>query len=36
MKKYLVLYLSSVSASEQMSKASPERAKAGMDLWMAW
>src|SRR5262249_45026166 len=33
---YLVLYLSSVPASEQMSKASPEQAKAGMDLWMAW
>jgi len=36
MKKYLVLYLSSVPASEQMSKSSPEQAKAGMDLWMAW
>src|SRR5262249_27488876 len=36
MKKYLVLYLSSVPASDQMSKASPEQAKAGMDAWMAW
>jgi hypothetical protein len=36
MKKYLVLYLSSVPASEQMAKASPEQAKAGMELWMAW
>jgi len=35
-KKYLVLYLSSVPASEQMSRASPEQAKAGMDLWMTW
>jgi len=36
MKKYLVLYMSSVPASEQMSKVSPEQAKAGMDLWMTW
>ena len=36
MKKYLVLYKSSVSAIEQMAKASPEQAKAGMDLWMSW
>ena len=36
MPKFMVLYRSSSSASEQMSKASPEQAKAGMDLWMAW
>ena len=36
MKKFLVLYTSSVSAVEQMSKVSPEQAKAGMDLWMSW
>jgi hypothetical protein len=36
MKKYLVLYRSSVSAQEQMAKATPEQAKAGMDAWMAW
>jgi len=36
MKKFLVLYESSVPATEQMGKASPEQAKAGMDLWMAW
>jgi hypothetical protein len=36
MKKFLVLYVSSVSAPEQMSKASPEQMKAGMDLWMEW
>jgi hypothetical protein len=36
MTKFLVLYRSSVSAIEQMSKAPPEQAKAGMDAWMAW
>jgi hypothetical protein len=36
MKKFLVLYASSVSALEQMSKASPEQMKAGMDAWMTW
>jgi hypothetical protein len=36
MKKFLVLYLSSVPAKEQMAKASPEQSKAGMELWMAW
>jgi hypothetical protein len=36
MKKFLVLYLSSVPAKEQMAKAPPEQAKAGMDMWMAW
>jgi hypothetical protein len=36
MKKFLVLYQSSVSASEQMSKATPEQAKDGMEAWMTW
>jgi len=36
MKKFLVLYGSSVPAKEQMAKSSPEQAKAGMDLWVAW
>lgn len=36
MKKFLVLYRSQVSAQEQMAKATPEQAKAGMDAWMAW
>src|SRR5690349_1939214 len=36
MKKFLVLYASSVSATEQMAKATPEQQKAGMDAWMAW
>ncbi len=36
MKKFLVLYGSSVPAREQIAKAPPEQAKAGMDLWMAW
>jgi hypothetical protein len=36
MKKFLVLYLSSASAREQIAKTSPEQGKAGMELWMAW
>ena len=36
MKKFLVLYSSSVSAAEQMKSATPEQAKAGMEAWMAW
>jgi hypothetical protein len=36
MKKFLVLYRSPVSAQEQMSKASPEQSKAGMDAWLQW
>jgi len=36
MKKFLVLYRSTVSASEQMKNATPAQAKAGMDAWMAW
>ncbi len=36
MKKFLVLYTSNVSAAEQIAKTTPEMAKAGMELWMAW
>ena len=36
MKKYLVLYQAPQSAMEQMSKATPEQQKAGMDAWMGW
>jgi len=36
MKKFLVLYHTPVAAREQMAKATPEQAKAGMDAWMAW
>jgi hypothetical protein len=36
MAKYLVLYLSSVSAAEQMASADPDAGQAGMELWMNW
>lgn len=36
MKKFLVIYGSPTSAREQMAKATPEQAKAGMDAWLAW
>jgi|SRR5262252_4848767 len=36
MKKFLVLYKSSVPAAQQMASATPEQMKAGMDLWRAW
>jgi len=36
MKKFLVLYKAPLSAMEQMSKATPEQQKAGMDAWMNW
>ncbi len=36
MKKFLVLYRAPSSSFEQMSKATPEQQKAGMDAWMAW
>jgi len=35
-KKFLVLYQSTVPASEQMKNVTPEQAKAGMDAWMSW
>ncbi len=36
MKKFLVLYQSTVPVSEQMKQATPAQAKAGMDAWMSW
>jgi hypothetical protein len=36
MTKFLVLYTSSVPATEMMAAASPEQAQAGMEAWMAW
>ena len=36
MKKFLVLYQSTVPASEQLKNVTPEQAKAGMDAWMSW
>ncbi len=36
MTKYLVLYRSKMTATEQMSQSTPEQAQAGMDAWMAW
>jgi hypothetical protein len=35
-KKFLVLYESSMSAREEMARATPEQQKAGMDMWMQW
>jgi len=34
--KYMVLYRSSVPASEQMASSDPKAAQAGMELWMNW
>jgi hypothetical protein len=36
MKKFLIVYHASASAAEQMAKATPAQAKAGMDMWMSW
>ena len=36
MPKYMVLYRSSVPATEQMAGSNSEAAQAGMELWMAW
>ncbi|TSC87683.1 MAG: hypothetical protein G01um101416_363 [Microgenomates group bacterium Gr01-1014_16] len=36
MKKFIILYHAPASAVEQMSKASPEEMKKGMEPWMAW
>jgi hypothetical protein len=37
MKKFLVLYKATPSGYEQMMKSStPERQKAGMEMWMQW
>jgi hypothetical protein len=35
-KKFLVLYRSSVSAADQMAAATPEQAQAGLAAWMEW
>jgi hypothetical protein len=36
MKKYMVLYRAPITAAHQMSMATPDQAKAGMEAWMAW
>jgi YCII-related domain len=36
MTKYLVLYRSGMTASEQMASNTPEQAQAGMEAWMTW
>ena len=36
MAKYLVLYRSSISATEQMGSSDPAATQAGMELWMKW
>lgn len=36
MAKYLVLYKSTQSASEQMANATPEQVKASMEKWIEW
>lgn len=36
MAKFLVLYRSSVEATEQMSSATPEQGQEGMQMWMKW
>jgi hypothetical protein len=35
-KKFMVLYNSSVSVNEQMANSTPEQRKAAMEEWMAW
>jgi hypothetical protein len=36
MPKFLVLYNSSIPASEMMANITPEQAQAGMETWTAW
>jgi hypothetical protein len=36
MKKFLVLYKAPQASFDKAMKASPEEAKAGMDLWLKW
>jgi hypothetical protein len=36
MSKYLILYLSSASAGQQMASATPEQGQAAMQAWYAW
>jgi hypothetical protein len=35
-KKFLVLYRSTMSMKEQITKLTPEQRKASMDAWMGW
>jgi hypothetical protein len=36
MKKFMILYMGTTTAEEQMKAGSPEEAKKGMDMWTAW
>ena len=36
MKKFLVIFGSTVSARDQMMNVTPEQAKVGMQMWMTW
>lgn len=36
MAKFMILYQSPVSGSEQMKNATPEQMKASMDAWIGW
>jgi hypothetical protein len=36
LKRFVVLYNSSISAQEQMANSTPEQRQAGMEAWMAW
>jgi hypothetical protein len=36
MAKFMLLYISPISAEEQMASATPEQMEAGMQAWMAW
>lgn len=36
MNKYMLLYLTPVSAEDQMQNTDPEAGKKMMDMWMAW
>src|SRR5437763_14374549 len=36
MAKFMILYRSSMSATEQMSSGTPEQAQEGMAAWMRW
>ena len=36
MTRFLVLYRSSTTAAQRMAEATPEQARAGMDMWLKW
>lgn len=36
MTKFMVLYVSPISAREQMANSTPEQREAGMQAWMSW